>query len=385
MLTRTSSSIFICALVGCLAMAACGGDSRSSSSIGVLPHLSSSRASVTQASPLSSSSPVLPTPPPAPTATPIWWSELIGLSTFPAGDTAVGGQGAPVDGIPCDNKAITYHIHSHVTLFYQGTKRAIPIAIGAIGPVYSADGLHVIRATCFYHLHTHDSSGLIHIENNVVPLQPFTLGEVFDIWGEPLTTSNIAGFMGPVLVYTAQCAPTVPFNCDWPTVYTGDPRAIVLTQHEQITLEVGGPYKWPPYYQWSEVFGVGIRLNGEMSIADPNYGFELGYVKGTGTTTQTISLPAGEKVQFHNYDTIAHSAAFLDNATATSAAWPASFTGSTTQSPTGTAIGTSGWATGSLNPGTSSRIFDTGLPGFYIIGCQYHYVSNEMRTVIIVQ
>jgi len=373
----------MCALAGCLAMAACTGGLGSSSSTSVLPHLSSSRASVTQASPLPSSSPALPTPPPTPTATPIWFSAVIGATTFPAGDTAAGGQGAPIDGIPCDNKGATYHIHSHVTLFYQGKKIAIPIAIGAINPVYSADGLHVIRAQCFYHLHNHDSSGLIHVENPTVAT--FTLGEVFDIWGEPLTTSNIAGFTGPVLVYTASCAPTVPFNCDWPTVYTGDPRAIVLTQHEQITLEVGVPYKWPPYYQWSEVFGVGIRLNGELSIVDPNYGFEVGYAKGRGTTTQTISLPAGEKVQFHNYDTIPHSAAFLGDATATSAPWPGSFTGSTTQSPKGTAIGTSGWSTGSVNPGTSSPIYDTGLPGFYIIGCQYHYVSNEMRTVIIVQ
>jgi streptogramin lyase len=130
---------------------------------------------------------------------------------------------------------------------------------------------------------------------------------------------------------------------------------------------------------------IGIRLNGELSFMDPNYGFELGYAVGTSSTqTQTISLGTGESVQFKNVDTIPHSAAFLGNATANSAPWPPSFTGSTTKSPAGTAIGTAGWATGSLNANKTSPIYETGLPGFYMIGDQYDYVSNNMRTVIVV-
>ena len=133
-----------------------------------------------------------------------------------------------------------------------------------------------------------------------------------------------------------------------------------------------------------KVLAVGIRLNGELSYDDPNYGFELGYAIGTGTQTQTISLPIGESVQFKNLDTIPHSAAFLGDATSNSAPWPPSFNGSTTQSPKGTAIGTTGWATGSLSPGKSSPIYETGLPGFYMIGCQYHYDTRTMRTVVVV-
>lgn len=130
---------------------------------------------------------------------------------------------------------------------------------------------------------------------------------------------------------------------------------------------------------------IGIRLNGELSFTDPNYGFELGYAVGTTSTqTQTLSLSMGESVQFKNVDTIPHSAAFLGNATSNSAPWPGSFNGSTTKSPAGTAIGTTGWATGSLNPNKTSPIYETGLPGFYMIGCQYHYNTNEMRTVIVV-
>jgi virginiamycin B lyase len=134
-----------------------------------------------------------------------------------------------------------------------------------------------------------------------------------------------------------------------------------------------------------KVTTIGIRLNGELSFTDPNYGFELGYAVGTTSTqTQTISLSMGESVQFKNVDTEPHSAAFLGNATVNSAPWPGSFNGSTTKSAAGTAIGTTGWATGSLNPNKTSPIYETGLPGFYMIGCQYHYNTNEMRTVIVV-
>ena len=130
---------------------------------------------------------------------------------------------------------------------------------------------------------------------------------------------------------------------------------------------------------------IGIRLNGEMSIIDPNYGFELGYAVGTvSTLSQTISLGMGQSVEFKNVDTIPHTAAFLGNATAHNAPWPSTFTGGTVQSPAGTAISKTGWTTGNLDPNQISQLYSTGLPGFYMIGCQYHYVPDELRTVIVV-
>jgi len=158
-------------------------------------------------------------------------------------------------------------------------------------------------------------------------------------------------------------------------------------------LTVGGDGDvWIADYNGNSIFvyeenvtTIGIRLNGELSFTDPNYGLELGYAVGVKSTqTQTISLRMGESVQFKNVDTEPHSAAFLGNATSNSAPWPGSFNGSTTQSPAGTAIGTAGWATGSLNRNKTSPIYETGLPGFYMIGCQYHYNTNQMRTVVVV-
>jgi hypothetical protein len=108
-----------------------------------------------------------------------------------------------------------------------------------IGPIYNVAHNYVDNGSCFYNLHTHDDTGIVHMEDAAAPPSPFTLGQVFDIWGEPLTNGNIAGFMGPTIAYVG----TTPFG--------GDPRTIPLSNHEQITLEVGGPYVFPPFYTWT--------------------------------------------------------------------------------------------------------------------------------------
>jgi plastocyanin len=134
------------------------------------------------------------------------------------------------------------------------------------------------------------------------------------------------------------------------------------------------------------IAAVGLRLFGESSITDPHYGFILGYFNGTtSTTSEVVHLTMGESVRFFNVDASApHTASFLGNATSTHAPFPSSFNGSATQSPAGTAIGTTNFSTGALNPGQMSLVYETGLPGFYMIGCAFHYDSFNMRTVIIV-
>jgi hypothetical protein len=133
---------------------------------------------------------------------------------------------------------------------------------------------------------------------------------------------------------------------------------------------------------------VGVRLFGESSKVDPHYGMILGYFNGTtATTTSVVMLTACDPVQFKNVDSGApHTASFLGNATATNAPWPPTFTGGgTTPSASGSAIGSPGFTTGQLNPGQKSRIYSAGGPGFYMIGCFFHYSAFTMRDVFIVQ
>ena len=135
------------------------------------------------------------------------------------------------------------------------------------------------------------------------------------------------------------------------------------------------------------VDAVGIRLNGETATNTRAYGTVLGYFRGkTSTTSQIVSLPAGISVRFFNEDaSFPHTLSFLGKATASHAPWPTSFNGSASPSPAGTAIGTTNFSTGALSPGQHSLLYDTGMPGFYMVGCAFHYNSFGMRTVIIVK
>jgi len=136
-----------------------------------------------------------------------------------------------IDGIKCQpQEKVLFHIHAHLTVFVNGKARLIPYGIG-IGPPLRGQttkaGAFVSQGTCFSWLHTHVADGIIHIES---PLQKtYTLGEFFDIWGQPLSGNQVGPARGTV---------TAIVNG---SVYVGDPRQIPLLKHAQIQLEVGTP------------------------------------------------------------------------------------------------------------------------------------------------
>ena len=146
--------------------------------------------------------------------------------------TAVTGQ--PMDGISCQSSEQTlFHIHAHLTVFVNGSARQIPAAIGIPGAVAQSTpaGSFVEEGTCFYWLHTHAADGIIHIESPVH--RSYTLGNFFDEWGQPLSTSRVGPASGHVVaIYNGQ-------------VFKGSPRDVPLTAHAQIQLEVGTPLVAP--------------------------------------------------------------------------------------------------------------------------------------------
>lgn len=184
-----------------------------------------------------------PTPGPSPTTKPIQLGlgQSVGKPMgLPKGDftknvptdTAQGGRGQDVDGIPCQqNEGVQLHIHTHLAIMVHGTLAQIPAAIGVV-PIPPNSG-------CLYWVHTHDTSGIIHVEAGHVIAPgggPYTLGMFFDIWGEPLTRDQIGPFKGPVTAFVNS------------QPYSGDLRAIPLRSHQRITLEVGKPVVPPPVY-----------------------------------------------------------------------------------------------------------------------------------------
>lgn len=138
---------------------------------------------------------------------------------WPDGDTATGGSGADVDGITCSpGMAVNYHVHAHLAIVYNGQWLTLPQHIG-------------LPASCDYEMHTHDHTGIIHIEAPTV--KNYTLGNFFDIWGEPLTNTNVAGITGDVVAYINDNGES--------RRYMGDLRAIELTSHRDVTLQIGTP------------------------------------------------------------------------------------------------------------------------------------------------
>lgn len=182
-----------------------------------------------------------PPPPPGPSLPPVSSTPIpiddghtVGAIHWPDGDTSVGGQGQPVAGLECGVMDETYHVHSHLSIFLNGEALAVPRPIGIIEPTATTG--------CTYPIHTHDMSGRIHVEAPAPAT--FTLGQLFAIWGQPLTSSDIAGLMGmPVVVYVTDNGVV--------TQNTGDWSAIELTSHREITIQVGTPITEIPNFTWT--------------------------------------------------------------------------------------------------------------------------------------
>jgi len=143
--------------------------------------------------------------------------------------------GEQIDGIACQaGEQVLFHIHAHLTIFVRGIARQVPAAIG-IAPPYQVEatpqGAFVAGASCFMWLHTHASDGIIHTESPVK--RTYTLGEFFDIWGQPLDREQVGPAHGRV---------TALFNG---RVFTGNARQIPLLAHAQIQLDVGLPRVTP--------------------------------------------------------------------------------------------------------------------------------------------
>lgn len=169
-----------------------------------------------------------PTPGPNASAKPVELRDqtTVGKAVLKPGDVFGGGSGSPVDGIECQPEMATYHVHAHLALFDHGRQIAIPQFIG-FTPDNKGGG-------CLYWIHTHDAAGIIHIE--APQIANYTLANLFHIWGEPLSKTQVATFKGPVTTYVNGLK------------YDGDPNTIPLVAHQQITLEVGTPLVPPPNY-----------------------------------------------------------------------------------------------------------------------------------------
>ncbi|MHB0865942.1 MAG: hypothetical protein ACYC1Y_03530 [Minisyncoccota bacterium] len=116
------------------------------------------------------------------------------------------------------------HIHQHLDIFINGTPVPVPAEIG------------VNNAERFISpIHTHDTSGVIHVESNTI--RDFTLGQFFDIWGVRLTKDSLGGYLT-----SATSTLTVYVNG---SLVPGDPRSLVLASHQEIVVVYGAEKDMP--------------------------------------------------------------------------------------------------------------------------------------------
>ncbi len=146
---------------------------------------------------------------------------------------SAGNTGATVSGIQCDTgehvAASDHHYHAHLVILYDGNDVQVPAQVGI--PANAVQ-------SCFYWLHTHDTTGVIHVEAPAPQDHGFTLGQFFDVWGQKLSANQVATFKTDPSHQLKMWVDGKP--------YTGNPRDIALKAHEQIVLEIGPDYQDPP-------------------------------------------------------------------------------------------------------------------------------------------
>lgn len=172
----------------------------------------------------------LPVSPANPPASPLTWSTAP-PPWLPPAVIANGAQSAAfveAAGLPYAQEMLTVHYHAHLDVIVNGKKVVVPPYIGMVSDGHKILGLSP--------LHTHDESGVLHIENSVPAT--FLLGQVFIEWGVRFTPTCL----GP---YCTGGRNEMAVFVDGKR-YRGDPTRIVLTTHQEVAVVFGATGNLPP-------------------------------------------------------------------------------------------------------------------------------------------
>lgn len=140
-------------------------------------------------------------------------------------DNTVDTTYAVIDGIPCETQEYTtFHIHAHLDVFVNGQHITVPQYIG------------IMDNSCLYWLHTHDNTGIMHIES---PQQTdFDLSQFLDVWKKTSTGAPPDG--EPIIFVNGQEVSTNLENTK-------------LNAHDEIAIVYGTtPPNIPSFYQFPE-------------------------------------------------------------------------------------------------------------------------------------
>lgn len=160
----------------------------------------------------------------------------------------------------------TYSQHAFVGIIYNGTIESLPQAIGMVNPKppttpyagnpnghkYNTDAVEI--EDCEFNVHTHDFSGLVHIEDTSQPqsnttFMPYAnLQTVFDVWGAQLAPTGIvagsSALSGDVQMYVGTPSGQTSSRADLVNSYTlaaGPASSIQLGHHTAVWIVIGQP------------------------------------------------------------------------------------------------------------------------------------------------
>jgi len=113
------------------------------------------------------------------------------------------------------HNGLTLHFHTHLDIYVNGKKVKVPALIGInTGAGYLTE------------LHTHDDSGVVHIEAQ--KSRDFTLGQFVAEWAVYLDAHHLGGYSGLKWYLNGK-------------QQTGNPASLVFKPHQEIAFVVGKP------------------------------------------------------------------------------------------------------------------------------------------------
>jgi hypothetical protein len=98
------------------------------------------------------------------------------------------------------------HIHPQLSITLNGSPVQVPTQIGIDPSLWRDHSLDRYGVSGLAPIHTHDTSGLIHVESNTV--RDFTLHQFLAIWGQPSDGSAINGHTVSSLSVDGQSQPS---------------------------------------------------------------------------------------------------------------------------------------------------------------------------------
>lgn len=102
-------------------------------------------------------------------------------------------SGQPAFPYPCLAESVTLHVHPWLRIWIDSSPGnnvsvTIPTAVGILDPQISNG--RASGGSCFEPLHTHDSTGIIHVESAHVT-DAYSIGDFFKVWSATPGYSNV--------------------------------------------------------------------------------------------------------------------------------------------------------------------------------------------------